>query len=417
MALDSSFVVDPWVKQHQDIPNPTLLSDGSMMYADGTYIVRLTSAGKLDTALAGTGHLKLQENFFAAFSDGRFVTANGNQIRRYQADGTLDTTFGKNGIVTLPVNSNAVNDLDVQSNGGIIVTIGYGQPEMDTESGGEVIRLTSSGKLDQTFGIDPDNPDDTSGIQYDSEYGVDFSQVGPHVVVYVFTNDVDGAGSIDAYDPHGNLTDNEVSNVNGFGGIGKLVFTPDDHVISIATPYDEDTGDDLDFTITSSSVSGIGDFTTSIKSEYGHAASDAAVLSSGKLAMVVDGGVLLYRLRGKAGSIGLQDGSVQVYGTTSADTVTASIAGDVLHVNLNGVDHTFAAKDVKLLEIYADAGNDNVNLGTIPIDASIFGEAGNDTLTGGSGDDTLNGGTGADEMNGGAERIPPITAIKPILFR
>jgi len=57
-----------------------------------------------------------------------------------------------------------------------------------------------------------------------------------------------------------------------------------------------------------------------------------------------------------------------------------------------------------LIQIFGSGGNDRLTLdeanGALP-KANLFGEAGNDILTGGSGADTLNGGLGADMLFGG----------------
>jgi uncharacterized delta-60 repeat protein len=132
-------------------------------------IVRLTSAGALDTSFDADG-IRIQNilsgsrgygNSIAVDSLGRVVVAgydyNTNYdfaITRYTASGALDTTFGGMGIVTVPIGAygDYANGVAVDSSNRIVV-VGY------TEVGNNytdfaVVRLTATGALDTSFDTD-----------------------------------------------------------------------------------------------------------------------------------------------------------------------------------------------------------------------------------------------------------------------
>ena len=82
-------------------------------------------------------------------------------VRRFNADGSVDTTFGTNGQVEIPFSSGIVavtsmpHNLIIQPDGKILVAA-TGNTATNTDTGGTteglVARLTTSGRLDPTFG-------------------------------------------------------------------------------------------------------------------------------------------------------------------------------------------------------------------------------------------------------------------------
>jgi Ca2+-binding RTX toxin-like protein len=56
---------------------------------------------------------------------------------------------------------------------------------------------------------------------------------------------------------------------------------------------------------------------------------------------------------------------------------------------------------INLIEAELGDGNDSVDFSKISVDSHLWGQGGNDTLTGGAGRDQLNGGAGADVFQGG----------------
>ncbi|MCA9011876.1 MAG: HYR domain-containing protein [Planctomycetaceae bacterium] len=68
---------------------------------------------------------------------------------------------------------------------------------------------------------------------------------------------------------------------------------------------------------------------------------------------------------------------------------------------------SFYAAGLARIDVHAAGGDDEVNLAcdstaVVTIPANIYGEDGNDTLTGGRGDDVIDGGTGLNRLDGGA---------------
>lgn len=112
---------------------------GSGKTADFASVVRLQPDGKLVVAGYSTSS----------------VTANDFALARYNANGTLDTSFGTGGRVTTPLggknSSDAVNGLQVQADGKLVVVGSTGVPAEGTVAFA-LVRYNASGSLDATFG-------------------------------------------------------------------------------------------------------------------------------------------------------------------------------------------------------------------------------------------------------------------------
>ena len=126
------------------------------------------TAGTLDTTFGGTGLVSahpgdpaglVMANSMTVQSNGEIIqvgqatdpTTHNTDIAvvRYTASGTLDTSFGTGGVVLTPITTGAgaptASDVLVDSQGRIVVVGGDG-------SHFELLRYTSSGQLDSTFG-------------------------------------------------------------------------------------------------------------------------------------------------------------------------------------------------------------------------------------------------------------------------
>ncbi|CAN5627818.1 hypothetical protein BH09PLA1_BH09PLA1_20390 [soil metagenome] len=123
----------------------------------------------------------------------------------------------------------------------------------------------------------------------------------------------------------------------------------------------------------------------------------------------------------------LSGGTLIITGTSAADSISITQTSALITVYLNKLNPaTFSAASVQRLIVRSGAGDDFVNLrsskGTKPVTrlATIYGEAGNDTLlggdagttragdlsggdliVGGAGDDSIRGGNGRDYLDGG----------------
>jgi len=123
-------------------------------------------------------------------SDGKIVVAgisdNGTDfdvlVIRYNTDGSLDTGFGINGVVTY--DSGGVNDygyaLAIQSDGRIVVG---GIRHNGTNHDLRVLRYTTNGSLDSSFGTNGVVTYAHDQASYDYGYAVDIQSDGRIVVV------------------------------------------------------------------------------------------------------------------------------------------------------------------------------------------------------------------------------------------
>ncbi|MFN7804404.1 MAG: right-handed parallel beta-helix repeat-containing protein, partial [Planctomycetaceae bacterium] len=91
-----------------------------------------------------------------------------------------------------------------------------------------------------------------------------------------------------------------------------------------------------------------------------------------------------------------------VGGTTGNDTIALALSGTNTTVTINSVSAGAFAPTGRIV-VFGQAGNDNVTVAsTITRAAWLYGDDGNDTLTGGGGSDVITGGAGTDSQVGGA---------------
>jgi Ca2+-binding RTX toxin-like protein len=101
-------------------------------------------------------------------------------------------------------------------------------------------------------------------------------------------------------------------------------------------------------------------------------------------------------------------GIVTVYGddaigAPSNDTITVNDAGANFSIDVNGTPYVVPKTGVKIIRVMAGDGDDSVTVGAaVTVRAELYGDGGNDILTGGSGNDLISGGAGDDVMSGGA---------------
>jgi uncharacterized delta-60 repeat protein len=129
-------------------------------------VVRYTSAGSLDATFGTGGKVTTpigsvydEANSVVLQDDGKIVVAgysdNGSNfdfaVVRYNTDGSLDTTFDTDGKVTTPIGSDddEANSVVLQSDGKIVAA---GYSDNGTDKDYAIVKYTSSGSLDTTFG-------------------------------------------------------------------------------------------------------------------------------------------------------------------------------------------------------------------------------------------------------------------------
>ncbi len=99
------------------------------------------------------------------------------------------------------------------------------------------------------------------------------------------------------------------------------------------------------------------------------------------------------------------DGRVlRVAGDHEADIITITVFRRAVTVDLNGALQTFSTRKARRIEVRAGDGADTITLVGKVARATIFGEAGDDTITGGLRTDSIYGGAGDDELHGGGRR-------------
>lgn len=133
------------------------------------------------------------------------------------------------------------------------------------------------------------------------------------------------------------------------------------------------------------------------------AALTAAPTAWAKTQVTVEGGRMIVR----DGVLGSGPNNMGIFRTASGYEVIETLQ-PLQTVTSSGctVSGTVAAcVGVTSVEVYLDAGNDNLDVtdegaGAVSIPVVIFGDAGNDTLAGGAGSDTILGGEGSDIVDG-----------------
>ena len=136
----------------------TLDSTGRILLAITNYgILRLTSAGKLDTTFGKNGVAAITSfDDFALAPNGQILVTSGtDSITRLTTNGIVDATFGSGGSVTVPTSSGpiAIQPDEKILVGGSMTVAGDGFEGTSTNDLA-VTRLNINGTIDTTFGID-----------------------------------------------------------------------------------------------------------------------------------------------------------------------------------------------------------------------------------------------------------------------
>src|SRR5262249_41752132 len=97
----------------------------------------------------------------------------------------------------------------------------------------------------------------------------------------------------------------------------------------------------------------------------------------------------------------VQMGDLYIRGTENADIIQfgVTLTPNVSSTRVNNTVQNLAVTTKAI--VYARGGNDTVTLGTLPVKAEFYGEAGDDYLAGYKFDDLLVGGDGNDRLLGG----------------
>jgi uncharacterized delta-60 repeat protein len=387
-------------------------------------VVRYTSAGELDTSFSADGIVTTAIGSASDYgygvvvdSDDRVVVAgvssNGSDLDfavvRYTSAGVLDATFGTGGKVTT-----AIGDSDDRGQGvvvdsqGRIVVAGYSYLDNIGTDDFVVVRYTSAGVLDASFGGGDGVVTTAIGPAKDHGLGVVVDSQDRVVVAgWSYVDNIGSSADFAVVRYVGVLVPVGCTIV-GTSGPDVLVGTGgDDHICGLGGNdriYGKAGNDTLDGGPGNDRLFGQG----GNDKIYGMGGNDT-----------LDGGAGEDTLFGQAGADTLRGGTGRdtLYGGASNDRLYGGEGGDVLF-GRGGADvlkggpgndrlYGQSGRDV----LYGRDGNDRL-VGGSHSDRlfgqsgwdTLYGGRGNDMLVGGIGDDTLYGQRGRDRLSGGMGR-------------
>src|SRR5690242_4419987 len=101
-------------------------------------------------------------------------------------------------------------------------------------------------------------------------------------------------------------------------------------------------------------------------------------------------------------AVSLSAGSLNITGDASSESFTFSISATNLTVKRNSVSAgVFPLASITRVVANLGAGNDKLEMGLLNKPATLNGQDGNDTITGGLNKESISGGNGADSLKGG----------------
>jgi uncharacterized delta-60 repeat protein len=472
-ALDPTFGTSGKIltylgKGLQSISDLALTKDGRIVAAAGRFVLRYTSAGKLDKTFDLDGIVKIPISLsdIAVTSDDSIIGSDflGNVIK-LKSNGSIDQSFGSAGIVNIPKLTGFISyeqaDVKLQSDGKIILAgdaSPLGTSGLDPDV--FVTRLTTTGKLDKTFG----GGAGFATASVDEDYVVAMA-IAPDGKIVVAENQADGVGYIlrftkngqidshfgsDSYlgDPHATFY---LGSFNEF--VTDVAVAPDGKIIAVGQVSDQDsdspfsgwgviryaTDGNLDGTFSFDGVSRFApnnDFADSVPSPVLSLDHNGRIIVAGTLdnssnpdsfqiaalqsapptipvATVNANGILIINGTDSSEGFVLDGEYSDVLDTQfwNVDRGDQSIGFDYTGHHIKGVllNLGSAGDNVQVFEsdvpitIQGGAGNDHVAIDpSVTQNCLIFGGPGNDTIIAGAGNDTLFGGPGHDRLYGQA---------------
>jgi uncharacterized delta-60 repeat protein len=356
-------------------------------------VVRYTSAGVLDTTFGTDGKLTTaigtgNDYGLAVDSAGKIVVAghsnNGSDediaVVRYTSSGVLDTTFGTDGKVTTAIGTSydTGQTVAVDSDDRIVVA---GSSYNGSDNDFAVVRYTSSGVLDTTFGTGG-KVTTAIGSGSDSGRGVVVDSAGRIVVAGYSDNGSDNDFAVVRY--LGASLPGAPAELSGVSGDGEIALswmvpsvTGGAAVTDYVVEYSSDGG--VSWSTFSDGVSTDTDVTvTGLSNGVGYVFRVSAVNSAG------------------TGAVSVVLAEVAPWWAAPAGCTIVGTPDDDVLVGTGGADHIcgLGGND----KIYGKSGNDVLDGG--PGNDKLFGGKGKDVLDGGKGNDVLKGGKGKDTLYG-----------------
>jgi uncharacterized delta-60 repeat protein len=400
-----------------------LQSDGRILVS-GRVLARFLPGGTLDTTFGGgDGFVDAGGGFFSGLAvqaGDKILVSDPAQRRvsRYNRDGSLDTTFATGGhftnFVAAGIEDFRPTDVAVQPTTGRIIVGGNGYPP-ESNSDWVVIAVTPNGSLDTTFGTGG-----ASAWDSDVDLGGRLAIRPSDGLIAMAGNEDDDDAAFILVGPDGQPRgDNRLPYYPAwtydvaFDNEGRLVV-----VTAEEGDYEHEGDDNIRVNRFDVDARGAGTGFYVLDTDVFERSHDTpqavAVEPDGDVivAGTADGSPVLLRFQGSGAPDPIQlysDGSLVISGTEGPDTLSMSLTGNTLSVRINDAARTFSFPD--LTEVFADlgGGNDTANVDASTQSVSVYGGAGNDTLTGGDGyqvffggdgNDTLLGGDGADRLTG-----------------
>jgi uncharacterized delta-60 repeat protein len=445
------------------MPDPTFAGDGSaelqgyqsassvFIQPDGKVLIggvtemgdqgiyRLTASGEPDDTFAGGGFsvagqiYGIDVNRVMIDPQGRIVWVgdhpvsedsdgttwhNSPLVGRLLPDGSLDTSFGGGtGMVVTdvmtPVSQGEV-DLAVQSDGKIVVATTGQTGNAADPTNPVVVRLTESGAYDTSFGT---NGHASVNLGVGDRAGSVTLAPGGKIVVGAETTSLNGRQYIQPFRLNANgtldLAFYRVSLGSDTSSALAVRAGSDGKVVTLGFGLPDGASlirYNADGTLDKTFAPGLGFFPVpgASNAQSLDLQADNQILTAG-----FDLNVRRFWYPGGPDPSGISlsatTGTLTVNGTGGNDTINAAeiispipATGSVLRVRKNGFYRGFSPGLVKRMTVNAGSGNDTVDLKAMFVPTTIYGGAGNDTLTGGSAADRIFGGAGDDRLFGRA---------------
>lgn len=250
------------------LPGGQILVAGSKRYdlAGPEYLIaRLTSSGSLDNTFGPYGQ-GYNETGYASSNvisivDTLGLDASGNvllaglcyipasnanrpQVVRYTPNGLLDTSFANQGVFDYPTLARGFNSIGFQPGGQIIL----GMQEPNVTNGSGVIRLTSNGTIDTTFGSngsfwDPNGAVSADiAIQPDGKILMEMDHYTTSNVGQILVDRLLPGGSLDSsFGTGGSVVSGSLS--SGVSSGGTITVGPDGKITALSTDVIYGTND------------------------------------------------------------------------------------------------------------------------------------------------------------------------------
>lgn len=385
------------------------------------YLWRLNGDGTIDTTFGDGGQADIEVVFRAdniAFQpDGKFLVVTGQRLSRYNVDGSLDESFNNGGSLFLEGDVPFVDyhTIELQSDGKIIIAA---KEQVDDHYQTVVVRRNADGSADSSFGDNGVTRVDLGpGPSFDEPQAIVVQPDGGIVVAlqhqFVLTAlRVTASGALDTtfgvdgvakvpFDVNVDTRDVKVDPQGRLVLVGEGNFEAGQERF-VATRLLADGSVDDSF-----GRINVGDTRIFCFWRSFDVAPDGSPIVHAQLAPNLEQIRYVHQLIkfSAAGDdpspIRLTGADLSIAGTDSGDVI--NVAGsdhEIILVTRDAIGRAFSDDDVDLLDIQAGGGDDVVTLTSITQGSTIRGGDGNDRIAGSEGEDSISGNAGNDRIDG-----------------